>query len=108
MRNFEDLELGLSEIFRVLKPHGTFVVLETSQPEQFPMKQMFRFYSKYIIPSIGKLFSKDKVAYSYLSESANSFPFGEAFCNILKKNGFTDTKAAPVTFGVATIYTATK
>ncbi len=108
VRNFEDLELGLSEIFRVLKPHGTFVVLETSQPEQFPMKQMFRFYSKYIIPSIGKLFSKDKKAYDYLPESAAAFPYGETFNNILLKTGFNTSKVYPQTFGAATIYHATK
>ena len=108
VRNFEDLELGLREIFRVLKPHGTFVVLETSQPEQFPMKQMFMFYSKYIFPSIGKLFSKDKKAYDYLPESAAAFPYGEAFNNILLKTGFNTSKVYPQTFGAATIYHATK
>lgn len=77
VRNFENLELGLKEIHRVLKPGGTFTVLETSQPTQFPVKQGFQFYSKYIIPTVGKLFSKDKNAYNYLPESAAAFPFGE-------------------------------
>ncbi len=108
VRNFANLDKGLKEILRVLKPNGTFVILETSNPTKFPFKQGYQFYTNLILPIIGKLFSKDKVAYSYLSESANSFPFGEAFNNILKKNGFINTTYTPVTFGVATIYTASK
>ena len=108
VRNFENLDKGLTEILRVLKPGGKFVVLETSNPTKFPFKQGYKLYTNYILPIIGKLFSKDKVAYSYLSESANSFPFGEAFNNILQKNGFKNAKNLPVTFGVASIYTATK
>ena len=108
VRNFANLDKGLTEIKRVLKPGGTFVVLETSVPTKFPYKQGYWFHSSIILPIIGKLFSKDKVAYSYLSESANSFPFGEKFNNILLKNGFTTATDKPVTFGVASIYTATK
>ncbi|MCL4155203.1 UNVERIFIED_CONTAM: hypothetical protein GTU68_056893 [Idotea baltica] len=108
VRNFANLGKGIQEIARVLKPTGVLVILETSNPTKFPFKQGYKLYTNLFLPIIGKLFSKDKVAYSYLSESANSFPFGEAFCNILQKNGFTHTKANPVTFGVATIYTATK
>lgn len=108
VRNFEDLERGLQEILRVLKPKGTLVVLETSQPEGFPVKQLFRFYSKYIIPNIGKMLSKDKKAYDYLPESAAAFPYGEAFNNILLKTGFTTSKVYPQTFGAATIYQAIK
>ncbi|CAM1347188.1 MULTISPECIES: bifunctional demethylmenaquinone methyltransferase/2-methoxy-6-polyprenyl-1,4-benzoquinol methylase UbiE [Tenacibaculum] len=108
VRNFENLDKGLKEILRVLKPGGKFVVLETSNPTKFPFKQGYKFYTNFILPVIGKLFSKDKVAYSYLSESANSFPFGEAFNNILQKNGFKNAKNLPVTFGVASIYTALK
>ncbi len=108
VRNFENLDKGLTEIFRVLKPGGKFVVLETSNPTKFPFKQGYKFYTNFILPVIGKIFSKDKVAYSYLSESANYFPFGEAFNNILQKNGFKNAKNLPVTFGVASIYTATK
>jgi len=108
VRNFENLEKGLSEILRVLKPNGVFVILETSVPTKFPFKQGYYFYTKNILPLIGKLFSKDKVAYSHLSESANSFPFGEAFNNILRKNGFNDVTHVPGTCGVATIYTARK
>jgi demethylmenaquinone methyltransferase/2-methoxy-6-polyprenyl-1,4-benzoquinol methylase len=108
VRNFANLDKGLKEINRVLKPSGTLVVLETSVPTKFPYKQGYRFHTSVILPIIGKLFSKDKVAYSYLSESANSFPFGEKFNNILLKNGFTTAIDKPVTFGVASIYTATK
>lgn len=108
IRNFENLELGLSEILRVLKPGGIFVILETSVPEKTPYKQGYRFYSKHILPRIGKLFSKDNVAYGYLSESASVFPYGEKLNNILRKMGFIDVVALPQTFGVATIYKAYK
>lgn len=108
VRNFENLDKGLTEINRVLKPGGVFVVLETSVPTKFPFKQGYNVYSKGIMPAIGKLFSKDKSAYTYLSESASKFPYGEAFNNILKKNGFTNVKDLPQTFGVATIYVAAK
>lgn len=108
VRNFENLEKGLTEILRVLKPNGVFVILETSVPEKFPFKQGYRFYSTIILPLIGKLFSKDDSAYQYLSDSASVFPFGEALNNILRKVGFIEVKSSPQTFGVATIYTATK
>ncbi len=108
VRNFANLDKGLTEIRRVLKPGGKLVILETSVPTKFPFKQGYRFHTAVILPIIGKLFSKDKVAYSYLSESANSFPFGEKFNNILLKNGFTTAIDKPVTFGVASIYIATK
>ena len=108
VRNFANLDKGLGEIRRVLKPGGILVILETSNPTKFPFKQGYKFYTSFILPVIGKLFSKDKIAYSYLSESANFFPFGEAFNNILKKNGFINTTHTPVTFGVATIYSASK
>jgi demethylmenaquinone methyltransferase/2-methoxy-6-polyprenyl-1,4-benzoquinol methylase len=108
IRNFETLEKGLSEIYRVLKPGGLFVILETSVPTKFPYKQGYAFYTKFILPIIGKLFSKDQNAYGYLSESAANFPFGENLNNILRKISFIECKAMPQTFGVATIYTATK
>ena len=108
VRNFANLDKGLQEINRVLKPGGILVILETSVPRKFPYKQGYHFHTSVILPIIGKLFSKDKVAYSYLSESANSFPFGEKFNNILLKNGFSTATDMPVTFGVASIYTATK
>ena len=108
VRNFETLEKGLAEILRVLKPNGIFVILETSVPEKTPYKQGYAFYSKNILPLIGKLFSKDDSAYQYLSESASVFPYGEALNNILRKIGFIDVVSMPQTFGVATIYSATK
>jgi demethylmenaquinone methyltransferase/2-methoxy-6-polyprenyl-1,4-benzoquinol methylase len=108
IRNFETLEKGLAEILRVLKPNGIFVILETSVPEKTPFKQGYRLYTKNILPIIGRLFSKDNVAYGYLSESAAVFPYGEQLNNILRKIGFTNVKALPQTFGVATIYTASK
>tara|TARA_B110000971_G_scaffold41098_1_gene40252 strand:+ start:131 stop:862 length:732 start_codon:yes stop_codon:yes gene_type:complete len=108
VRNFENLEIGLAEILRVLKPKGVFVVLETSVPVKFPFKQGYYIYTKALLPLIGRLFSKDKSAYRYLSESASKFPYGQAFNNILNKTGFINSKALPQTFGVATIYTATK
>jgi len=108
VRNFENLEKGLSEIYRVLKPGGTFVVLETSVPTKFPFKQGYTFYSTKILPLIGKIFSKDKVAYKYLSDSAAKFPFGKTFNNILEKTGFIAIEDKPQTFGVASIYVAKK
>ena len=108
VRNFENLEKGLAEILRVLKPNGIFVILETSVPDKTPYKQGYTFYSKNILPLIGKLFSKDDSAYQYLSESASVFPYGEALNNILRKIGFIEVKAMPQTFGVATIYSASK
>lgn len=108
IRNFETLEKGLAEIYRVLKPGGTLVILETSNPTKTPYKQFYTFYTKNILPLIGRMFSKDQSAYGYLSESANGFPYGEALNNILRKIGFIDVVAMPQTFGVATIYSASK
>ena len=108
IRNFMNLEKGLSEILRVLRPGGIFVILETSVPTTPFFKQGYRIYSKYILPNIGKLFSKDKNAYQYLSESASVFPYGEELNNILSKIGFINVKDLPQTFGVASIYTASK
>ena len=108
IRNFETLEKGLAEIYRVLVPKGLFVILETSVPTKTPFKQGYSFYTKRILPLIGKMFSKDKVAYKYLSESASVFPYGEKLNNILRKIGFIEVKNNPQMFGVATIYKATK
>ena len=108
VRNFENLEKGLAEILRVLKPNGVFVILETSIPDKTPYKQGYNFYSKNVLPLIGKIFSKDDAAYGYLSESAAAFPYGEALNNILREIGFIDVVAFPQTFGVATIYSASK
>src|SRR5690606_5701503 len=108
IRNFETLENGLKEILRVLKPGGRFVILETSVPTKTPYKQGYGFYTKYILPIIGRVFSKDKNAYRYLSESASVFPHGEALNNILRKIGFISVEDFPQTFGVATIYVSSK
>jgi len=108
VRNFENLEKGLAEILRVLKPGGVFVILETSVPDKTPFRQGYKFYSKNILPLIGKLFSKDNSAYQYLSDSASVFPYGEVLNNILRKIGFIEVTALPQTFGVATIYSASK
>jgi len=108
VRNFETLETGMAEILRVLKPNGSLVVLETSVPTKSPYKQGYKFYTKNILPLIGKLFSKDDSAYGYLSESASVFPHGENFNNILREIGFIDVTNKPQTFGVASIYIAKK
>jgi len=108
VRNFENLEKGLTEILRVLKPAGIFVILETSVPDKTPYKQGYTIYSKNILPLIGKLFSKDNSAYQYLSESASVFPYGEALNNILRIIGFIEVKYMPQTFGVATFFSASK
>ena len=108
VRNFENLDKGLSEILRVLRPGGDLIVLETSVPQKFPMRQFYHFYTHQIMPTLGWLFSKDKAAYRYLSDSAAAFPFGAAFNNILKKNGFIQVEDLPQTFGVASIYCAKK
>ncbi|WP_116770044.1 bifunctional demethylmenaquinone methyltransferase/2-methoxy-6-polyprenyl-1,4-benzoquinol methylase UbiE [Maribacter litoralis] len=108
VRNFETLETGMAEILRVLKPNGTLVVLETSVPTKTPYKQGYSFYTKNILPLIGKIFSKDDSAYGYLSESASVFPHGENFNNILREIGFIDVTNKPQTFGVASIYVAKK
>jgi len=108
VRNFETLEKGLTDILRVLKPSGIFVILETSVPTKFPFKQGYTFHSKVILPTVGRLFSKDKKAYKYLSDSASVFPYGPALNNILQNIGFINVTDLPQTFGVATIYTASK
>jgi len=108
IRNFENLEKGFAEILRVLKPGGIFVILETSVPTKFPFKQGYAFHMKVILPLVGRLFSKEGRAYSYLAESASVFPFGEKLNNILRKIGFIEVKHLPQTMGVATIYTASK
>lgn len=108
IRNFEDLEQGLKEILRVLKPGGKFVILETSTPAKFPFKQGYFLYTKRIMPLVGKLFSKDKKAYSYLSESAIHFPYGAELKKILEEIGFNNVKCIPQAQGISTIYDMTK
>jgi demethylmenaquinone methyltransferase/2-methoxy-6-polyprenyl-1,4-benzoquinol methylase len=108
VRNFENLDRGLQEIRRVLKPNGIFVVLETSVPTALIIKQGYLLHSNILLPFFGKLFSKDAKAYQYLSTSAKNFPYGSDFNNILVKNGFIEVKHFPQTFGVATIYSGRK
>ncbi|MCX8149667.1 bifunctional demethylmenaquinone methyltransferase/2-methoxy-6-polyprenyl-1,4-benzoquinol methylase UbiE [Thermaurantimonas aggregans] len=108
VRNFEHLEAGLAEMLRVTKPGGKIYILEFSQPEGFPFAQLYKFYFKNILPLVGRWVSKDSRAYSYLPDSVEAFPFGEAFANILKKLGYKNIRLHRLTFGVATIYEAEK
>jgi len=108
VRNFENLEVGLADIHRVLKSGGKAVILEFSKPKAFPIKQLYNFYFSYVTPGIGKLFSKDARAYSYLPESVAAFPDGEKFVGLMQKAGFKNTKHRPLTFGICSIYTGVK
>jgi demethylmenaquinone methyltransferase/2-methoxy-6-polyprenyl-1,4-benzoquinol methylase len=108
VRNFENLEKGLSEMFRVLKPGGTLLVLEFSKPVVFPLKQLFNLYFKYILPVIGKVKSKDERAYRYLYDSVQAFPDYDRFTGILSHTGFTEAKYIPLSAGICCIYTAKK
>jgi demethylmenaquinone methyltransferase/2-methoxy-6-polyprenyl-1,4-benzoquinol methylase len=108
VRNFENLEMGMADINRVLKPGGKAVVLEFSKPKVFPVKQLYKFYFNYITPGIGKLFSKDSRAYSYLPESVAAFPDGADFIAVMDKVGFKHTKCRPLAFGICSIYTGVK
>jgi demethylmenaquinone methyltransferase/2-methoxy-6-polyprenyl-1,4-benzoquinol methylase len=108
VRNFENLKKGLQEIYRVMKPGGTFVVLEFSRPKRFPFKQVYRFYFNFILPKIGSWISRDKSAYTYLPESVEAFPDGIDFVAILNDTGFKNTACKPLTFGISSIYTAQK
>ena len=108
VRNFEELEAGLKEIQRVLKPGGKLVILETSVPSKAFFRTGYRLYCKNYLPLVARFMSRDERAYSYLTESAEQFPHGEAFNNILAKSGFIDIENIPQTFGAATIYTASK
>ena len=104
VRNFENLEKGISDIYQVLNPGGVVAILEFSKPRNFPIKQIYNFYFKYITPTVGKIFSKDNSAYTYLPESVNAFPDGEDFLLILNKAGFIEEKVISLTFGIASIY----
>jgi len=108
VRNFENLEKGLREMLRVLKPNGKAVILEFSKPKKFPIKQTYFVYSKYILPTIGKLVSKDARAYTYLPESIAAFPEGEEFMSIMKKVGYKNVDSKLVSGGIATIYFGNK
>ncbi len=108
VRNFENLEKGLAEIYRVIKPGGQFFVLEFSKPEKTPFKQIYLFYFNRILPFVGRLISKDSSAYTYLPESVNEFPHGDNFLTILANTGFMNNKCYRQTFGIASIYEAHK
>ncbi len=108
VRNFEDIEKGISEMYRVMKPGGHLMVLELSTPQHFPMKQLYTIYSKVVIPNIGRLISKEKRAYSYLPESIKVVPQGEVMRSLMTKVGFKEAKAQTLTFGICSLYTGTK
>lgn len=108
VRNFEDLDIGLREIHRVLAPGGRLAVLEFSQPGGFPVKQVYDFYFKHVVPRVGKAVSRHETAYEYLNESVDAFPYGEAFLNVMGRAGFNERTAYPQTFGIASIYIGRK
>lgn len=108
VRNFENLAAGLKEMNRVMKPGGKMAILEFSHPKNFPVKQLYRFYFRFILPTLGKLVSKHKSAYTYLPESVMAFPEGKGFCEILTECGFKDAESRPLTLGITTLYTASK
>jgi demethylmenaquinone methyltransferase/2-methoxy-6-polyprenyl-1,4-benzoquinol methylase len=108
VRNFENLEKGIADMLRVLKPGGKAVILEFSKPKAFPVKQLYSFYFNYITPTVGKIFSKDASAYSYLPESVNAFPDGKRFTDLMVKVGYKNTKCKPLAFGICSIYTGVK
>lgn len=108
VRNFEHLEKGLTDMGRVLRTGGRVAILEFSQPKNFPVKQLYRFYFRYILPALGKSVSKDATAYTYLPQSVAAFPEGDKFCSILQQCGFKNVKARPLTFGITTLYTGEK
>ncbi|MDC1369594.1 bifunctional demethylmenaquinone methyltransferase/2-methoxy-6-polyprenyl-1,4-benzoquinol methylase UbiE [Cyclobacteriaceae bacterium] len=108
VRNFENLEKGLSDMLRVLKPGGKVVILEFSNPKSFPFKQIYQFYFQWILPKIGKLISKNHAAYTYLPDSVEAFPDGDDFLNILNKIGFQKNQCTPLTLGISSIYSGSK
>lgn len=108
VRNFEHLEAGLREMQRVLRPGGKVVILEFSQPRKFPVAQLYKFYFRYILPTIGKMVSKHSRAYTYLPESVAAFPEGSAFTQMLSRCGFQQPKARALTLGITSLYVAVK
>lgn len=108
VRNFENLENGLAEMLRVVRPGGKVIVLEFSKPRRFPFKQLYNFYFKYVLPKIGRWVSKDSSAYTYLPESVQAFPDGEGFVRILNHLGYKNTSCKALTFGISSLYIGTK
>lgn len=108
IRNFADLDAGLKEMCRVMKPGGTLIILELTTPRRFPMKQLFKFHSKVLMPAAGKFVARDTKAYQYLPATMAVFPQGEEMTTILKRAGFSEVKFKRFTFGLSTLYTATK
>lgn len=108
VRNFEDLNKGLSEMYRTLKSGGIVTIIEPSEPTNFPLKQLYKLYFHYVLPFIGGIISKDKNAYTYLPDSVSAFPSGNDFLSELIKVGFKDTKHIPLTFGIVSLYVAIK
>jgi len=108
VRNFENLNLGLSEMLRVLKPGGQVYILETSLPRNILFRKLFLFYFRFVLPNLGGLISGDKKAYEYLNQSAESFPYGVKFAGILRQVGFKNIKYQELSLGVASLYVASK
>jgi len=108
VRNFENLEKGLAEMLRVLKPGGKMVVLEFSKPDKFPFREFYGLYFRFVVPVVGRLVSRDRAAYDYLPASVHAFPRGKTFVDILNRLGFKNTSCKPLTFGISSIYTGTK
>jgi demethylmenaquinone methyltransferase / 2-methoxy-6-polyprenyl-1,4-benzoquinol methylase len=108
VRNFANLDKGLSEMFRVLKVGGVVVILEFSKPHGFGIRQFYNLYFKFVLPVLGRIISGNKSAYTYLPESVSDFPAGEDFLRILSKAGFTNTTFRPLSLGIASLYSGTK
>ena len=108
VRNFEQLDRGLSEMYRVLAKNGTAVILEFSRPASFPFKQIYNLYFRNLLPLVGRVISRDHSAYTYLPESVQAFPEGNGFLQILSESGFINTRCIPLTFGISSIYIGKK
>lgn len=108
IRNVNNLDLAVQNLFRILKQKGRVLILEFSLPRNFILKRLYLFYFRYILPKIGSVISGDSYAYNYLNQSVETFPYGEEFCNILRRSGFKNVHFHPLTFGIATIYRGDK